>query len=244
MKKKILDIPIHNTSLNSFVNEIIGWLDKDDKKQVVTVNPEIVMLAQNNDRMKNILQSTINIPDGSGLMFAARYLGFSLKERVPGVDLTEKLLLSLRGAEQSVYLLGAKHGVADRVAGKYIRKNKELNIVGAESGYRWWWQLPDKEIVNRINRTKPRLLLVAYGAPKQEVWLDQYLKKMPSVKVAIGVGGTFDYLSGSVKRAPRLMRYLYLEWLWRLWMQPWRWPRIITATWRFSWAVIRYRKKV
>lgn len=217
------------------------WMQGTTQHQVVTVNPEIVMAAQRDDAFYKLLQTTENIPDGSGLEFAARYIGSPLQGRVTGVDLTEQLLTTVSGEKESVYLLGAAHGVAASVAQRFSKQNTALVIAGAESGHRWWHRLSDRQLVERIRRAKPRVLLVAFGAPKQEMWIAQNMHKLPSVKVAIGVGGSFDFLSGGVRRAPRFLRALRLEWLWRVSLQPWRWPRILVATWHFSRAVVRYR---
>ncbi|MFC1663269.1 WecB/TagA/CpsF family glycosyltransferase [Patescibacteria group bacterium] len=241
-KVNILHIPVVKTDIVSIIFQIKDWLRHNKQYHIVTMNPEIMMAAQDNKKLKKIFNNTINIPDGSGLLFAASYLKRPIPKRITGVDLVDKLLRNLKGNDQSVYLLGANHGIAEKVAIKYKKINPDLVISGVESGYRWWWRLSDNKIVNTIKSAKPKILLVAYGAPKQELWIDKNLPKLKSVKVSIGVGGTFDFLSGKVRRAPKIMRQLSLEWLWRVIMEPWRWPRIVNATWKFSKAVIKSRK--
>lgn len=237
----ILGVPVVKTRANSLLEQIQRWLHHSGQHHLVTLNPEIIMAAQADQQFFKLLQGTHNIPDGSGLLFAARFLGQPLSERVTGVDVTETLLKTLQGPGQSVYLLGARPGVAAAVASRFIKQNPDLVIAGIESGFRHWQRVPHDTVIKRIQKAKPRLLLVAFGAPKQEQWLNEHLPELTTVRVAIGVGGAFDLLAGVVRRAPRVMRALRLEWLWRLWLEPWRWPRIITATWHFSRAVVRSR---
>lgn len=237
----ILGVPVKPVSPDEVALACLRWLTKPQQQLVVTTNPEIIMAAQNNPDFFALLQTSYNIPDGSGLQFAAQYLGHRLSHRVTGVDLVEYLLSTLTGGEQSVYLLGAGHGIASSVAQRFSQKNPGLKIVGAESGWRDWQRMPDRTLINRIKRAQPKILLVAFGAPKQELWLAKHLHQFPSVRVAIGVGGSFDFLAGTVRRAPAILRGLRLEWLWRVSIEPWRWPRIMVATWHFSRAVIRYR---
>ena len=124
---------------------------------------------------------------------------------------------------------------------KLLEKYPNLKISGTYSGNPE--QKYDKHIVDILNNTKTDVLLVAYGHPKQEKWISRNLGRLNSVKIAMGVGGAFDFISGKIKRAPRIFRKLGLEWFYRVIKEPWRLNRIITATWRFSNEVIKYKFK-
>lgn len=150
------------------------------------------------------------------------------------MDTVEKLLLTL-SAEHPVFLLGGRNGVGVRAATKLKTENGKLTITTFEGS-------PSKEeapeIIRRINESGAHLLLVAYGAPVQDVWIHQHLSMLTTVRVAMGVGGTFDFLAGTICRAPRWMQQAGMEWLWRLVLQPQRIGRIFTATVRFPLAVL------
>lgn len=139
-----------------------------------------------------------------------------------GVDLIWALFAKF-GAEHSIFLFGAKDGVAQEMARNIFQKAPEAKIVGMINGY-----VSDEKAIDEINDRKPEILLVALGMPKQEKWIYDNLKKMPSVKLAIGVGGAFDFISGRVRRAPNFIQQIGMEWLWRLLSQPNQWRK----TWR------------
>jgi N-acetylglucosaminyldiphosphoundecaprenol N-acetyl-beta-D-mannosaminyltransferase len=207
-------------------------------RQVVTVNPEFVMEAQHNPEFRVTLrESALALPDGVGLLWAARMLGQPLRERVTGSDALPQI--ARRSAEHGyrLYLLGAAPGVAEAAAARLKRDNPGLCIVGTYAGS------PDaaeeEEIVARVRRARPQFLFVAYGAPRQDLWIHRNLRRL-GVPVCMGVGGTFDYLAGVVPRAPQWLCGLGLEWLYRLWRQPWRWRRMLTLP-RFAGLVLRQR---
>lgn len=244
MPLNILGVKIDNSVKSEVLQKISGFLQFDKSHQIVTVNPEFIMAAQYDDEFRAILnKADLSVADGVGIKFAARRFGQRLKERITGMDLVEEIARLAEQLNKSIYLLGGKHQVAEKTALKLLEKYPKLKIAGFESGYRhWWWKLSDEKIVSHIRRSQTDILFVAFGHPKQEKWIYHHLPKMPLVKLAMGVGGAFDYISGHVKRAPKWMRDLGLEWLYRLIRQPWRLPRIMTAVVRFSWAVLRTRE--
>ncbi len=193
--------------------------------QVVTLNPEMLMRSREQPGFRALIRAAdLVVADGVGILWAARLLGISLPERVTGVELTEGL--ARRAAERGyrLFLLGAAPGVAERAAARLERDFPGLRIAGAFSGTPR--REGDEEAIARIRASGADIVLVAYGSPAQEYWIAR-LRERPGAAVAIGVGGTFDFLAGRVPRAPQWMRRAGLEWLYRLWREPWRWRRML-----------------
>ena len=272
MKIDILGVKVNKITQKEVIQRVEEWLSqKGGKYYIVTPNPEFVMAAQKDEEFRDILnKADIAIPDGVGLLWAAKFLSLKSKqklkvflqfiytqlslifyprycrtvipERVTGSDLIWKIARLSEQKNCSIYLLGAEEGVAQKAAEKLKEKYKNLKIAEAELGMKnTEFRIENPELVNRINRRQPDILLVAFGHPKQEKWIAGNLSKLENVKVAIGVGGAFDFIAGKAKRAPRILRKLGLEWLFRLFIEPWRAGRIFTATWKFSWAVLRHK---
>ncbi|MCG2693797.1 WecB/TagA/CpsF family glycosyltransferase [Candidatus Parcubacteria bacterium] len=196
---------------------------------ISTPNPEILLLANKDENFKNILNSAdINIPDGAGLRLGAKIQKKNLKHRLTGTDLMGHLAKMAEEMGLGIYLLGAEQGIA-RKAGENLKKIlPKLNILGAESGGKFEnWD--NRVIIEHINAVKPDILFVALGQGRQEKWIFENLPKLASVKIAVGVGGSFDFYSGRIPRAPKWMRRLGLEWLYRLFREPRRIKRIFNA---------------
>jgi N-acetylglucosaminyldiphosphoundecaprenol N-acetyl-beta-D-mannosaminyltransferase len=188
--------------------------------QVATVNPEFVMHARRDREFREILRdASLRTPDGAGLMLASRILGRPLPERVAGVELVQALARAAAGRGDRLFLLGAAPGVAEQAAARLLALAPGLRVAGTFAGDAT--EAGDTEALARIRAAEPDIILVAYGAPAQERWARRNLD-VSGAAVAIGVGGTFDYLAGRVRRAPALMRKMGLEWLFRLGRQPWR----------------------
>ena len=237
---RILGIEIDSLSQQQAISRLKQLLAGSTQHHVMTPNNEMLVRASHDLSFRSVLHnSSLNLPDSTGLVWAARMTRQALPERVTGVDTVTRLCGEL-GQEYPVFLLGAREGVGRRASDALIRMNPRLNIVGVHAGS------PSDDdvasIVSMVNEARPRLLLVAYGAPGQDLWIDKHLKHMPSVRVAMGVGGTFDFLAGTVWRAPTLLRSLGLEWLWRLTLQPWRVGRIWTAAVTFPRLVGKFGK--
>ncbi len=237
----ILGVPIDPVTFEEMIDTIAGWISQGDRVyQICTASPEFVMIAQDNADFMQVLQETdLCVADGVGLLFAARYLGKRLPERVTGSDGVP--LIARRAAREGwkLFLLGAAPGVAEKTAERMIAENPGLEIVGTYAGS----PAPEEAaaIVARVNASDADILMVAYGAPRQDLWIKRNREQL-NVRVAIGVGGTFDFIAGMVPRAPHWMRRWALEWLYRLYKQPWRWRRMLRLP-RFVWAVMRYREK-
>jgi len=234
----LLGVPIDPLTRIDAIVRIKNLLGAERQSHVMTPNNEMLVEATKNPAFRSVLQkSHLNLPDSMGLLFAARWTHQTLQERVPGVDTVEALLKTI-SSEHPVYFLGAAEGVAQQAASALQVKNPHLKIAGTFSGHP-----NDSTLIERINAAKPHLLLVAFGAPKQDMWIDQHLKNLPTVRVAMGVGGTFDFLAGKIKRAPAFMRSLGLEWLWRLLQEPRRIGRIWRAVIVFPVLILRFGSK-
>jgi N-acetylglucosaminyldiphosphoundecaprenol N-acetyl-beta-D-mannosaminyltransferase len=175
------------------------------------------------------------VPDGIGLVWASRWLGRPLRQRVSGSDLVPRLAALAAARGWSIFLLGAAPGVAGVAAAKLRAANPTLRIAGTYAGS----PSPDEEeaIVARIRAAAPQMLFVAYGAPAQDLWIARNLARL-GVPVAIGVGGTLDFIAGTRRRAPAWVQRVGLEWLYRLWQEPRRWRRMLAlphAAWLVFW---------
>ncbi|MEI8306807.1 MAG: WecB/TagA/CpsF family glycosyltransferase [Chloroflexales bacterium] len=232
----ILGVVVDNLTEDEALVQIDALIVAGGPHHIVTVNPEFVMEAQVNPAFRSVLaHADIATADGFGLLLAARYLGTPLRGRVTGVELT--LRLAERAASQGhrMFLLGAAPGVAEATAVVLQARYPGLIVAGAFAGS----PQPRHEPFLRqmIAAARPHILLVAYGHPQQDLWIARN-QPFLQVPLAVGVGGTFDYLSGRVQRAPALIRRLGLEWVYRLARQPSRWRRIMNAVPCFAWRVI------
>ncbi len=191
---------------------------------VTTPNPEIVMLARAEPAFARVLnRAGLNVPDGIGLILAARMRGEHLREHVQGTDLVQMLAARSAAAGDRWFLLGGHGDVACRAGLALQRQAPGLQVVGAAPGSpRAEDDASTRALIAAAGRVD--VLLVAYGAPRQERWLDRNLAEL-GIPVGIGVGGVFNYLAGDAPRAPGWVRRAHLEWLHRLITQPWRWRR-------------------
>ncbi|MDQ6661464.1 MAG: WecB/TagA/CpsF family glycosyltransferase [Chloroflexota bacterium] len=210
-------------------------------QQIITVNPEFVMAAQHHTGFRTAINSAaLVLADGTGVVWATRYLGKATPERVTGTDILPLLAQRCAAKGYRLYLLGAAPGIAQLAAQRLQKFAPGLEIAGTYAGS----PAVDEEetIIERIQAAQADVLCVAYGAPAQEMWIYRNLSRLP-VAVAIGVGGAFDFLSGQKSRAPQLMRKMGIEWVYRLYQEPWRWKRMLALP-RFALAVLgRGRKK-
>jgi N-acetylglucosaminyldiphosphoundecaprenol N-acetyl-beta-D-mannosaminyltransferase len=236
----ILGVPIHPTTFEGMADSIATWIVRGDRTyQICTASPEFVIIAQEDPEFMQVLHSAdLCVADGIGLLFAARYLGRPLPERVTGSDGVP--FITARAAREGwrLFLLGAGPGVAEQAVANLIAQHPDLQIAGTHAGS----PAPEEEddIIARINRSNADILFVAYGAPQQDKWIARNRDRL-NVRVAMGVGGTFDFIAGVVPRAPKWMRHIALEWLYRFYIQPWRWRRMLRIP-RFVWYVVLHRE--
>ncbi len=204
-------------------------------QQIITVNPEFVMAAQHNAAFREAINNAaLVMADGAGVVWATCYLGKPTPERVTGIDTLPLLAQRCAAHGYRMFLLGAAPGVAEIAATRLQELAPGLEIAGTYAGS----PAPEEEdvIIERVRAAKADVLCVAYGAPAQDLWIYRNLERLP-VAIAIGIGGAFDFLAGRQKRAPRLMRRLGLEWLYRLYREPSRWKRML-ALQRFALQVV------
>jgi N-acetylglucosaminyldiphosphoundecaprenol N-acetyl-beta-D-mannosaminyltransferase len=202
---------------------------------VATVNPEFVMRARSDREFARVLESAdLCLPDGFGVVWAARRKGCTMPGPVTGVDLIPPLAAVCARRGWRLFLLGAAPGVAAELADRLRREHPDLQVT-AHAGSAD--PQADEETARLVGANRPHVLLVAFGAPKQEMWIDRAGPRA-GARVAMGVGGSFDYLTGRVARAPQWMRRAGLEWLFRLIRQPWRLRRMLVLP-RYAVHVIR-----
>jgi N-acetylglucosaminyldiphosphoundecaprenol N-acetyl-beta-D-mannosaminyltransferase len=237
-KIDILGIQVDNVTYQEAVTLMQEFINDRQPHQVVTANPEFIMTARDDPHFARILnEAHLALPDGQGLLWAARILGTPLRERVTGVDTVIRMAAVAAKKGYRVYFLGAAEGVGDAAAQELSRRYPKLEVVGTYAGS----PAPDEEekILSMIWQTHPHILFVAYGAPQQDKWIARNLSRL-GVPVAMGVGGAFDFISGQAKRAPHWLQRLGLEWLHRLCHQPWRWRRMLALP-KFCLLVLRAR---
>lgn len=267
----VFDIPFHSLKISEVLNLIDTLIASGAQHLITTPNPEILLESAWNKSLQRTLQSaSLSLPDGIGILWAAKFLSlpsrgwigtffqwlFSLgsillypayirtvlPERVTGTDTMQRICHHCEQKMYSVFLLGARAGVAEAAKKKLQERFPDIRIVGTYPGQPF--TSDDEVMIRMINEYNPQILFVAFGAPKQELWISAHLSHMPSVKVAMGIGGAFDFISGSIQRAPSFMQQLGLEWLWRLFQEPKkRLPRIWNAVVVFPVKILRYKLK-
>lgn len=220
----ILGVPFDRLDLAGAVRTVMERLDAGRRTIVITANPEFVMLTRREADLAEIAASAdLVIPDGTGVLVASRILGDPLPGRAPGRRLVDALAARLEGRGASFFFLGAAPGVAERAAARLRQRHPEMIVAGTYSGHAGAHD--DLETAGRVAAAAPQVLLVAYGMPAQERWIARNIDRLPSVRVAIGVGGVFDQLAGVAPLPPGLVHAIGLEWLWRLVREPRRWRR-------------------
>ncbi len=235
---RVLGVRVDDLDTEGTLDGIEELLGEGGHHMIATVNPEFVMLARRDPEFHRLLESAaLCLADGWGVTWAARRQGRPLAARVTGVDLIPALAERAARRGWRLFLLGAAPGVAEAVAALLEAEHPTLVIAGSHAGVAG--PEGDEESLRLIAAARPDILLVAYGAPRQELWIARNLARLEA-GVGIGVGGAFDYLSGRVPRAPAWMRRAGLEWIYRLLRQPWRARRMAVLP-LFALEVLRAR---
>ncbi|CDQ18922.1 WecB/TagA/CpsF family glycosyltransferase [Halobacillus karajensis] len=233
----ILGIPFTNIDHVTLVQQLQQHIEKREKSFVATANPEIVMRAHDDSYYMNCLQAASYITaDGVGIVKASQLLKNPLPERVTGYDIMMEFLKKANENKYRIYLLGAKEDTLERAVKTINHDYPDIEVAGYRNGYFHW---DDPTIAEDIERTKPDIIFVALGAPKQERWIAENFQTFGQ-GVFICVGGSIDVIAGDVKRAPIKWQNMNLEWLYRLMRQPSRWRRMHALP-RFACRVIRQR---
>jgi N-acetylglucosaminyldiphosphoundecaprenol N-acetyl-beta-D-mannosaminyltransferase len=239
-------------------DQVLGWVESvlvQDKigKKLFTPNPEMLVKAQSDEHFREILnQSDLNICDGRGTELVLK-LRSTKVTRYTGVDCLLDTCALAERLGKSIYLLGSGgEGVVGKTAETLQKKFPNLKIVGCNKGPQIrennlqtldFDREENTKILQEISLKQSDILFVAFGMGKQEKWISEFLPQLTGVKLALGVGGAFDYIAGVIPRAPGWMRWIGLEWLYRLWQEPARWPRIWRATVVFWWLVLKNKLK-
>lgn len=242
-KNLILGVGINSVTHQEVLEFLLKGLKKGTKKLfIVTPNSEILVRAYHNTRFKRILNdASLALPDGTGVIWAGKILGKKFKEKVAGVDVMENLCQMAADYGFTVGLLGGGVEIAERASECLRKKYPKLKVIFAKSGGKIN-ERGEPEDRNDLDKIPPvDILLVAFGAPKQEIWISENLGQLP-IKVVMGVGGAFDYFGGRVLRAPRWVQKAGFEWLFRLILEPWRFKRQL-ALFEFIFLVLRARIK-
>lgn len=260
-KINILGINISTLNKDEVLERIGSFLSDGRQHQIVTPNPEFILEARNDEEFFYILnRADLAIPDGVGLKFAGWLLGKDLS-RITGADLTDDLLRM--ADEKGLKVLAINWGKALSRGGEIIEAIRKkfptlkmyvsnIHETGVTDPFRkhgdedyfknkFRSEPPRPGFFEEANGIAPDIALVTFGAPYQEKFIYHNLFRIPSLKIAIGIGGSLDFYTGKTKRAPKLVRTAGLEWLWRLWRQPWRWKRIYRAVFVFSWKFFKWR---
>lgn len=222
MTVKILDYKIYAESKNKLIDYI---KNKEEKLQIVSGNPEVLYNGINNKELFSSFtsESSIIIPDGVGTLVCSKIARKKIEEKIAGIEVMEDILSFCEEEGKTVYLLGATQETLDSCIESLQLKYKALNIVGSHHGF---FSLDNcDEIISHIIEKAPYAIFVAMGCPRQEIFITKYMDVLPC-KIFMGVGGSFDVLAGNVKRAPKWMISLGLEWLYRVSREPWRIKRL------------------
>lgn len=225
MKNKLFGITVEPLSKSSIREKIKKYLfSPSDMMHIISLNAENIVIAEKDSKFKKVLmKAQIKIFDGIGVYLIGLFLGCDFGHRIAGVDLMEELLAFASRERLRVVLIGGKKKVAEKVIECQKQQYPELNCVGIEGIVDIYHPTAQEE--QRINSIvlehKPNLIFIAFGSPFQEKWIDRHKDQFRGM-VCMGVGGAFDYLSGTVPRAPFFFRRMGLEWIFRLFIQPWR----------------------
>ncbi len=227
-KKNLLGVDFTDERLVDILEYINKTIQKGEEKfYVVTPNPEILVIANTDSHYEKVLNGAkLALIDGIGVIIAGKLLGVSLKNRISGIDFVESVCKYIVEKPITVGFLGAGPHVAEKAAECLRKKYPGLKVS---------FSVQEWEGASLKKHTD--ILFVAFGSPKQEIWISEHLKDLP-VTVAVGVGGAFDMISGKVRRAPVFVRAIGLEWLFRLLTQPWRISRQLRLL-QFGWLVLK-----
>lgn len=235
--KKIFE-RLYTKSFTSFCELLKNKIDNNEKTFIITANPETFMLSEQDSEMQKMLndKNVTIVPDGIGVVKAAKMININVKERIAGIDIAKFLLEYANEKKLKVYLFGSKEEVIEGMKNVINKDYSSIKLVGATNGY-----VTDKDNeFKNIKKANPDIVMVALGIPAQEKLIYKHLDEFKK-GVFIGVGGSFDVLSGTKKRAPKIFIKLNLEWLYRIMCEPKRLKRFWNSNVKFLFKVKKYK---
>ena len=235
--RKLFD-KLYKKSAKSFYEILSDNLKNNKKTFVVTANPETFMISEKNEDVRKMLldKETVMVPDGIGVLKAGKKIGYNIEERITGIDIANELLKFGNEQKKSIYLFGSKQEVIDSMKIVIKEQYPNLKLVGTSNGY-----VTDKDkVFDEIVKLEPDIVLVALGIPLQEMLIYKHLNRFKK-GICVGVGGSFDVMSGMKKRAPKIFIKLNLEWLYRIMKEPKRLKRFYDSNVKFLFRIKKYR---
>lgn len=235
--RKLFD-KLYKKSAQSFYEILSDNLKNNKKTFVVTANPETFMISEKNEDVRKMLldKEMVMVPDGIGVLKAGKKIGYNIEERITGIDIANELLKFGNEQKKSIYLFGSKQEVIDSMKIVIKEQYPNLKLVGTSNGY-----VTDKDkVFDEIVKLEPDIVLVALGIPLQEMLIYKHLNRFKK-GIFVGVGGSFDVMSGMKKRAPKIFIKLNLEWLYRIMKEPKRLKRFYDSNVKFLFRIKKYR---
>ncbi len=235
--RKLFD-KLYKKGAQSFYEILSDNLKNNMKTFVVTANPETFMISEKNEDVRKMLldKETVMVPDGIGVLKAGKKIGYNIEERITGIDIANELLKFGNEQKKSIYLFGSKQEVIDSMKIVIKEQYPNLKLVGTSNGY-----VADKDkVFDEIVKLEPDIVLVALGIPLQEMLIYKHLNRFKK-GIFVGVGGSFDVMSGMKKRAPKIFIKLNLEWLYRIMKEPKRLKRFYDSNVKFLFRIKKYR---
>lgn len=238
MRHHIFDLPIDDISNENLDAQLTEWINGTAQKFITTPNPEFVLLAHKDEEFRKILQSSdLSLPDGVGLRYAiAALTDKKLEYRQTGVELVGRLINIANLNHKRVLFVGGEEGAAEKTKQTFEKLFPEIQISIFDPG-QVTFPVSD-HILEALLEISPDILLVALGQKKQEKFIQEVLPNVPSIRLAVGVGGAFEMLAGLKPRAPRYLSRMGLEWVWRVFIEPRRMGRILNASFVFPIMVV------
>lgn len=235
--RKLFD-KLYKKGAQSFYEILSDNLKNNMKTFVVTANPETFMISEKNEDVRKMLldKETVMVPDGIGVLKAGKKIGYNIEERITGIDIANELLKFGNEQKKSIYLFGSKQEVINSMKIVIKEQYPNLKLVGTSNGY-----VTDKDkVFDEIVKLEPDIVLVALGIPLQEMLIYKHLNRFKK-GIFVGVGGSFDVMSGMKKRAPKIFIKLNLEWLYRIMKEPKRFKRFYDSNVKFLFRIKKYR---
>ena len=235
--RKLFD-KLYKKSAQSFYEILSDNLKNNKKTFVVTANPETFMISEKNEDVRKMLldKETVMVPDGIGVLKAGKKIGYNIEERITGIDIANELLKFGNEQKKSIYLFGSKQEVIDSMKIVIKEQYPNLKLVGTSNGY-----VTDKDkVFDEIVKLEPDIVLVALGIPPQEMLIYKHLNRFKK-GIFVGIGGSFDVMSGMKKRAPKIFIKLNLEWLYRIMKEPKRFKRFYNSNVKFILEIRKYK---